>query len=119
MSTTEPLDLPEPLPDDYLAIIRRDDERLSQEERLSDPTRLLWDRHMLLGEVKRLRAHTYQWPESDHPATELQQAIKRFAREDGYTPEQWIGRAVRSVASQRYQGEQSWRPEGVTNDDHH
>jgi hypothetical protein len=46
----------EPLPDDMLAIIRRDDERIPDELKLADPTRVLWDRHCLLAEVERLRA---------------------------------------------------------------
>lgn len=47
----------------------------------------------------------YDWPATDHLTDDLQDAIDRFAAEDGCTPEEWAGRAVRYAAAVRYFGE--------------
>jgi hypothetical protein len=45
-----------PLSDHAIAVIRHDDQQTTHQQKLADPTRLLWDRHCLLAEVDRLRA---------------------------------------------------------------
>ena len=44
---------------------------------------------------------TGRWPEPDMMYREVMDAITRFGREDGCTPEVWIGRAVRYIAVRR------------------
>lgn len=44
---------------------------------------------------------TFELPENDHLADMVDEALQRFAEEDGCTPAMWAGRAVRSTVVAR------------------
>lgn len=67
----------------------------------------------------------YSWPDSDHLAEQLQDALGRFADEDCCSVEEWAGRAVRHTAATRWFAERGehrqdirWPSCSVTSHEH-